>query len=53
MSEQDDTLKEQPNEYKKFEAGLKQVISVSKEELDRRLKADKEKRQSAGSPDTK
>lgn len=33
-------------EYQNFEAGLKQVLSVSKEELARRLQADKEQRAS-------
>ena len=29
-------------EYQNFEAGLRQVLSVSKEELDRRVKAEKQ-----------
>ena len=33
---------EQSLEYRKFEAGLKQILSVSKEELDRRIQADKD-----------
>jgi hypothetical protein len=39
-----DRVKEPSEEYKNFETVLKQVVSVPKEEMDRRLKADKEAR---------
>ena len=49
------THTEPSQEYRNFEAGLKQVLSVSKPELDRRLKADKEQRdrKKAAPSDTK
>ena len=38
-------VKEPSEEYKNFEKVLKQVVSVPKAEMDRRLKADKEARE--------
>ncbi len=40
-------------EYQNFEKTLRHILTIPKTELDRRVKADKEQRQSASSPDTK
>lgn len=42
MPDEQDTKPEKSEEYQNFEAGLKQILSVAKEELDRRIKAEKE-----------
>ena len=54
MTEKTDTEMQQPSEeYKNFEALLKQVLSVPKEEMDARIKADKQERTKRSKADTK
>ena len=44
MAKQVDTPAAKSEEYRNFEEGLKQILSVPKQELERRLQVDKDER---------